>query len=65
MALRSTARLLRAAGSGDGANAGGLRGFTERLKTVLFTGKVLRQDLEEDNLRIPIEKSQYRYPSPA
>ncbi|KAA8497808.1 hypothetical protein FVE85_5393 [Porphyridium purpureum] len=63
MALRPTRMLL--SGAQSGANAGGLRGLIERMKTILTTGKILRQDLAEDTLRRPFQETHYRYPSPA
>lgn len=68
MALRSVSRVLRdTAGKSESvlSGEGGLRGLMQRLGERLSSGKLLRADLEEDVLRLPVEKSQFRYPSPA
>eukprot|EP00184_Porphyridium_aerugineum_P000332 CAMPEP_0184700604 /NCGR_PEP_ID=MMETSP0313-20130426/14688_1 /TAXON_ID=2792 /ORGANISM="Porphyridium aerugineum, Strain SAG 1380-2" /LENGTH=139 /DNA_ID=CAMNT_0027160359 /DNA_START=109 /DNA_END=528 /DNA_ORIENTATION=- len=68
MALRSTFITMRAAAGGAGnagsANSKGLQGLIERIKVALSTGKLLRQDVVDDNLRLPAQESGYRSPSP-
>lgn len=67
MALRSGTRVLRAAAgkpysvlSGEG----GLRGLAQRVRERLASGKIVRPDVEDDVLRLPVEQSQYRSPAP-
>lgn len=68
MALRARSRTLLAKAAKEGeivlSGEGGLRGFIERVRERLVTGKLLRPDVEEDVLRLPVEKSQFRFPSP-
>lgn len=67
MALRSRGNmLLKAAKDGETvlSGEGGLRGFMHRVRERLSTGKLLRPDVEEDVLRIPVSESNYRFPSP-
>mmetsp|Transcript_6165 Transcript_6165/g.13161 ORF Transcript_6165/g.13161 Transcript_6165/m.13161 type:complete len:138 (+) Transcript_6165:64-477(+) len=66
-ALRAGRVLRCAKEGGDGAAAfsGGLRGWMERAKVILSTGKLLRQDVADDNLRVPVKDLKYRFPSPA
>lgn len=58
MALRSTARLLKTDGVLHGE--GGLRGLMQRVTERLSSGKLIRPDVADDMLRVPVEKSQYR-----
>lgn len=67
MAFRSSLRpLLNAAREGEPlfSSKGGLRGFMERLKERLSTGKFVRPDVEDDVLRKPVDVSHFRSPSP-
>jgi len=67
MALRTRSRvLLDAAGKGESvmSGEGGLRGFVERVKERVTTGKLLRPDVEDDVLRKPVSESHFRFPSP-
>lgn len=67
MALRSRARIaLDVASKTEGiiSGEGGLRGFMQRLKARLTTGKLLRPDVEDDVLRMPVSESHFRFPSP-
>ena len=43
---------------------GGFRGLMQRLRERFSTGKLLRPDVEEDVLRLPVEQSHFRFPSP-
>jgi len=43
---------------------GGLRGLMDRLRTAFTRGKIVRQDVEEDNLRRPANETNFRFPSP-
>lgn len=58
--------LLKAAKNGDTVltGEGGLRGFMQRLRERLSTGKLLRPDVEDDVLRIPVSEAKFRFPSP-
>lgn len=67
MALRTRARvLLDAANKSESvmSGEGGLRGFIQRVQERLSTGKLLRPDVEDDVLRMPVSESNYRFPSP-
>lgn len=67
MALRARGRvLLDAANKGETvlSGEGGLRGFMQRLRARVTTGKLLRPDVEEDVLRLPVTESKFRFPSP-
>lgn len=67
MALRSRALVtLQSAAKSESviSGEGGLRGFMQRVRERLSTGKLLRPDLEEDVLRLPVAESKYRHPSP-
>lgn len=67
MALRSRARALYdVAGKSETviSGEGGLRGFMQRVRQRLQTGKILRPDVADDVLRKPVEESKYRFPSP-
>lgn len=67
MALRTRSRvLLEAAKKSEvvASGEGGLRGFMERVRERVATGKLLRPDVEDDILRMPVSESKFRYPSP-
>lgn len=60
MALRGTA-VARAAATRPPS---GVIGFLASLKERLATGKLLRPDVADDVLRLPMEQSKYRTPAP-
>lgn len=66
MALRSTARVLSSSGKPGGflVGEGGLRGLMQRVRERILTGKILRPDVEDDVLRLPVEQSGYRAAAP-
>lgn len=67
MAFRASVRPLLCAARGPEpllGGEGGLRGFVERLKQRLSTGKFVRPDVQDDYLRKPVDEESFRFPSP-
>lgn len=60
MALRGTAAVRAAAARPPS----GVIGFLASLKERLASGKLLRPDVADDVLRLPMEQSKYRTPAP-
>jgi hypothetical protein len=65
MALRARARvLLAAAGRDQGPNPEKASGFFENVRKRVTTGKLLRPDVVDDTLRLPVDEANFRFPSP-
>jgi hypothetical protein len=66
MALRTRARVLLAAAGKDRGASGPEKtsSLFENVRKRVVTGKLLRPDVVDDTLRLPVDQTNFRFPSP-